>query len=115
MPQPRAASDGDSTSSEACRDRIEQRIIRAYVQLAVTDDTDCSRTVTLGRLCGLEVRLTEAPRTQQPDLPPFWLEIHSLATGSITESFGCFEFDDNELEAALDFVWEAKHRRQARN
>ena len=49
----------------ASRDRIEQQIIRAYVQLALTDDADCSRTVTLARLSGLEVRLTEAPWIEQ--------------------------------------------------
>jgi hypothetical protein len=115
MLQPGTASEADATCCNECRDRIEQQIIRAYVQLALTDDADCSRTVTLARLSGLEVRLTEVPRTEQPDLPPFWLEIHSLATGSTVDSFGCFEFDDDELEAAVEFVCEAKQCHQARN
>jgi hypothetical protein len=115
MLQPGTASEADATCCNECRDRIEQQIIRAYVQLALTDDADCSRTVTLTRLSGLEVRLTEVPRTEQPNLPPFWLEIHSLTTGSAIESFGCFEFDDDELEAAVEFVCAAKQCHQARN
>jgi hypothetical protein len=115
MPQPHAASDGDATGSDACRDRIAQQIIRAYVQLAMTHDVDGSRTVTLARRGGLEVRLTEAVSMERADLPPFWLEIHSLATASTIDSFGCFEFDEDELEAAVDFVCEVKQRHQAQN
>jgi hypothetical protein len=115
MPQQRAMSESDATGFHACRDRIEQQIIRAYVRLAPSDDANCSRTVTLARLSGLEVRLTEAPWIEQPDLPPFWQEIHSLTTGSTVDSIGCFEFGADELEAAVDFDCETKHRHRARN
>lgn len=115
MPQPRAESKGDATGYHACRDQIEQQIIRAYVQLALSDDAHCSRTVTLARLSGLEVRLTEAPWIDQPSLPPFWLELHSLTTGTTIDSIGCFDFGGDELVAAVDFVCEAKKRHRARN
>jgi hypothetical protein len=115
MPQPRAASEGDATGYYASRDQIEQQIIRAYVRLALSDDADCARTVTLAWLSGLEVRLTEVPWIEQPELPPFWLELHSLTTGTTIDSIGCFDFGEDELEAAVDFVREAKDRHQARN
>jgi hypothetical protein len=115
MPQPSAASKGDATDDYACRDQIEQQIIRAYVRLALADDAHGSRTVKLTALSGLEVRLTEAPWLEQPDLPPFWLEIHSLTTGTTIDSLGCFDFGEDDLEAAIDFVCEAKDRHQARN
>jgi hypothetical protein len=114
MLQPRTASEADATDYYACRDQIEQQIIRAYLQLMVLDGLGGSRTVTLAQLSGLEVRLTELPRTGQPDLPPFCLEIHSLATGPRVDSFGCFEFDD-ELEAAVEFVCKAKQCHQVPN
>ncbi|GEO16307.1 hypothetical protein [Microvirga aerophila] len=115
MPQPRAAPEGDATGDYACRDWIEQQIVRAYVRLALSNDADCSRTVTLARLSDLEVRLTEAPWIEQPDLPPFWLEINLLTTGSTIDSTGCFEFGEDELEAVVDLVCEAKDRHQAQN
>lgn len=68
------------------------------MRLAAPDEPSGSRTVTVAQLGGLKVRLTEAPLMERPDLPPFWLEIHSLATGSTLDSFGCFEFDEDELE-----------------
>ena len=71
MLQLRTASEGDATCCNGCRDRIEQQIIRAYLQLMVLDGLGGSRTVTFARLSGLEVRLTEVPRTEQPELPPF--------------------------------------------
>ena len=113
MPQPRGVSEGDATGYYASRDQIEQQIIRAYVRLALRDDADWSRTVTLARLSGLEVRLIEATWTKQLELPPFWLELHSVATGTTIDSIGCFDFGEDELEAAVDFVCEAKDRDQA--
>jgi hypothetical protein len=102
--------------SDTCRDRIEQQIIRAYVRLATEPDgADGSRTVTLARFGGLEVRLTEVPQQGRSDLPPFWLEIHSLVRGVTIDSIGCFEFDEDELEAIVDFICEAKQRYQTLN
>jgi hypothetical protein len=102
-------SAGDAAWPDARRDRIEEQIIRAYVHLIFAAEADGSRTVTVGRQGGLEVRLTEMPR---PGLPTFWLEIHSLGTRSIIDSLGCFEFDEDELAAAVDFICEAQERHQ---
>src|SRR3712207_1726291 len=82
MLQSFAASVGDALWSDACRDRVEEQIIRAYVRLALTDDADGSRTVTLARLGSFEVRLTEMPWTGLTGVPPFWLEICSVRTGA---------------------------------
>jgi hypothetical protein len=103
MLQPCTASEGDATCCNGCRERIEQKIIRAHVHLVMLDGLGGYRTVS-----GLEVRLTEVPWIEQSDLPPFWLEIHSLATGSTVDRCGCFEFNEDELEAAVEFVCKAK-------
>ncbi|MBM6583539.1 hypothetical protein ILT44_25390 [Microvirga sp. BT689] len=100
-------SAGDGVWPEARRDQIEEQIIRAYVQLIFAAEADGSRTVTLSRQGGLEVRLTEMPL---PGMPTFWLEIHSLGTRSIIDSLGCFEFDEDELAAAVEFICEAQER-----
>ena len=102
-------SAGDAAWPDARRDRIEEQIIRAYVHLVFATEADGSRTVTVSRQGSLEVRLTEMPR---PGLPTFWLEIHSLGTRSIIDSLGCFEFDEDELAAAVDFICEAQERHQ---
>ena len=115
MLQPCLASVGDAPCPDAYRDQIEQRIIRAYVRLVMADDVEGTRTVTFARLAGLEARLTEAPVPDMPDVPPFWLEIHSVATGTTLDSLGCFEFDEDELNAAVDFVWESQQRHRTSN
>ena len=115
MLQPCPALPVDAPCPDACRDRIEQQIIRAYVRLVTTDDAGGARTVTLARLDGLELRLTEAPMLDAPGVPPFWLEVHSLVTDMTLDSFGCFEFDEDELNAAVDFVWEAQQRHRTRH
>jgi len=115
MPQPCLALADADTCPAACRDQIEQQIIRAYVRLVTAEDAMGARSVTLARLAGLEVRLTEAPLAGTPNVPPFWLEIHSLATNTTLDSFGCFEFDEDELSAAVEFVWEGQQRHQTRN
>ncbi len=88
-------------------DRIEQQILRTYVQLAVTPErADGSRRATLARLGAVEVRLTECPHGEgdRPDAPPFWLEIYSHATCSTIDRCGCFEFDEAELATAADLI-----------
>ena len=102
-------STGNAAWPDARRDQIEEQIIRAYVQLIFAAEADGSRTVTLSRQDGLEVRLTEMPL---PGTPTFWLEIHSLRTRSVIDSLGCFEFDEDELVAAVDFICEAQERYQ---
>jgi hypothetical protein len=66
-------------------------------------------------LGSLEVRLTEMPRMELAGVPPFWLEICSPRTGSTLDSLGCFEFDEDELVAAVDFVCDAEQRHQTLN
>jgi hypothetical protein len=88
-------------------DEIEQRILRTYVQLAVTAErADGSRSATLARFGALEVRLIECPQPAGPvpAEPPFWLEIYSHETGSTVDRWGCFEFDEAELATATNLV-----------
>jgi hypothetical protein len=94
-------------------DEIEQRIIRAYVQLACTPETDGSRTVTVVRIGALEVRLTEVPEEQRhPGMPWFWLELYSSARHAIIDSCGCTELDEHELAQAVDLIANARRRAQ---
>jgi hypothetical protein len=76
------------------------------------DNLDGSRIVTVAQFGALEVRLSELPRVQKhPDVPQFWLEMYSHASFSTLDSYGCFDFDDTELAAAVEFVFEAERRR----
>jgi hypothetical protein len=97
-------------SPDACYDRIEQDIIRAYVRLALTSDqADGSRSVRLAQFGSVEVRLSEgAIEDMPPNVPPFWVEIYSYASDTIVDSCGCFEFDEDELSAAVELVIEAQ-------
>jgi len=64
-------------------DVIEQRILRTYVQLAVTPErVDGSRRATLARFGALEVRLTECvqPTGTPPAVPPFGI-VTGMADG----------------------------------
>jgi hypothetical protein len=100
----------DPLCSDPSPDLIAQRIILAYVQLAVAPKNAASRTVVIARHGGIEVRLTEVLVDAKPGLPPFWLEIHSYASGATIDSFGCHEFDEDELDAAVAFVRGARQR-----
>jgi hypothetical protein len=61
----------------------------------------------VGWLGACEVSLTEtAPHGTLAGTPPFWLETYCRASGRILDSCGCFEFDDAELEAAVQLVME---------
>ena len=95
-----------------CPDSIEQRIMTAYVHLAAAPDyPDGPRTFTLFRLDGLEVCLTEVPQNMlMMGLPSLWLELRSPLSGAITDSLGCFDFDEDELAAAVEFILEATRR-----
>ncbi|WP_262272423.1 hypothetical protein [Microvirga yunnanensis] len=111
MEQTRLMPMDDVAVHDRCRDWIEQKIVRAYVQLAVVpDNADGSCTVTLGRFGCLEVRLTEMPGEGLPNLPRFWLELYADGSDSVVDSFGCGDFDEDELEAAVTFVQAAMHR-----
>jgi hypothetical protein len=91
-------------------DHIEQLLIRAYVRLAYTgNSTNGRRTNAVGQFGSFEVRLTEMePKTALAGLPPFWVEIYSHASASTVDSFGCFEFDEDELAKVVEFIVEAK-------
>jgi hypothetical protein len=45
-------------------------------------------------------------------MPPFWLEIYSHTSNATIDSCGCFEFDEDELSAAVEIVAEARQRHQ---
>jgi hypothetical protein len=89
-------------------DEIEQRVMRAYVQLIFQPEgIGRSRTVTLQRFSSLEVRLTELPRDKTLEgVPPFWLELFS-ADGSSFDSLGFFDFDDTEIRSAVELIVDA--------
>jgi hypothetical protein len=91
-------------------DHIEQLLIRAYVRLAYTGNaTNGRRTNAVGQFGSFEVRLTEMePEATLAGLSPFWVEIYSFASGSTIDSYGCFEFDEDELAKAVEFIVEAK-------
>jgi hypothetical protein len=92
---------------ELCPDLIEQRIICAYIALLFTPQAGGCRITTVGWLGTCEVRLTEtAPDDAPAGTPPFWLEIYCHASGRTLDSCGCFEFDDAELETAVQLVME---------
>jgi hypothetical protein len=111
MAQQHARTLASAACPELCPDSVEQRIIRASVQLAaVPDHADGPQTVTLFRRGNLEVRLTEMAQDRMMGLPPFWLELHSPASGGTIDSLGCHEFDEKELAAAVEFVLEATQR-----
>jgi hypothetical protein len=94
-------------------DEIEQCIIRAYVQLACTSETNGSRTVTVVRIGALEARLTEVPDEHRlPGMPWFWLELYSSARRAVIDSCGCTELDEHELAQAVDLIANARQRAQ---
>ncbi|HZH50773.1 MAG TPA: hypothetical protein VEZ16_02720 [Microvirga sp.] len=112
MRHPRAMPLCTEAQAAACRDRIEETIIREYVRLAVTPaQASGLRTITLGQFGALEVRLTELPTMDGSPIPPFWLEIYSHACESVIDSCGCFEFNEHELGNAVELIVDA-HRRQ---
>jgi hypothetical protein len=103
--------------SDLCADEIEQRIIRAYVQLVFQAvDADNSRTVVVTRLGPLEVHLTEMlPAEINPGLPPFRIEVFDWPRQASVDSIGVHEFDDDELAAAVEMIVSAAHEAGTRN
>jgi hypothetical protein len=92
-------------------DYLESQILCAYVQLAMMPErANGTRSATLARFGALEVRLTECPAAEGlPDgVPPYWLEIYSSVTRSTIDSYGCFEFDEDELASAAELMEEAR-------
>ena len=111
MSQSRAVLAGHAAYSELCPDWIEQKLIRAYVQLAVGADYGAAaQTVMLARIGHLEFSLTEAYGADLDGMPPFWLELRALGSGAVIDSIGCHDFDADELAAAVAFVQDAMRR-----
>ncbi len=117
MSHSHAISAGAHTQMAPCRDRIEEQIIRGYVRLALApDQTSGLRTITLSQFGALEIRLTEVSgASEATPFPPFWIEIYSHASSCVIDSCGCFEFDEDELTAAVDLVFEAQRHQPALN
>jgi hypothetical protein len=92
--------------SDLCADEIEQRIIRAYVGLVYQAvDTANQRSVVVMRLGILEVHLTEIhPEDATPGVPPFWIEVFDWPQQTSIDSVGCYEFDEDELVAAVEMI-----------
>lgn len=93
-------------------DKIEQRIVRAFVHLTL-DSTERtgSRVVTVARAGFVEARLSEIPAPGKDlGLPQFWLEIYSHATRTVIGSRGCYDFNERELAAAVKMVSNALDR-----
>jgi hypothetical protein len=117
MSQLGAMRAGASSWEDACPGRIEEQIIRAYVQLAfMPNGANGSRAITLAQFGALEARLTEVPLAEPlSDIPSFWVEIYSYASGHTVDNCGCFEFDEDELAAAVELIIEAKQSQPALN
>jgi hypothetical protein len=93
---------------DLCPDLIEQRIIRAYVGLGFAPHIHGRRITTVGWLGPREVRLAEAaPNAADAGMPPIWVEVYCHHRGTVLDACGCFDFDDSELEAAVDLVMKA--------
>jgi hypothetical protein len=88
-------------------DEIEQRIIRAYVQLACRPrERGESRSLTVVRLPELNVRLTEASAKLQ-GMPLFWLEVYSDGSLSVIDSYGFSDLADDRLATAVEMIMSA--------
>ncbi len=92
--------------SDLCADEIEQRIIRAYVGLVYQAlDAANRRSVVVMRLGTLEVHLTELqPGDVTPGVPLFWIEVFDWPQQVSIDSVGCYEFDEDELVAAVEMI-----------
>jgi hypothetical protein len=92
--------------SDLCADEIEQRIIRSYVGLVYQAvDTANRRSVVVMRLGPLEVHLTEIhPEDTTPGVPPFWIEVFDWPQQASIDSVGFYEFDEDELVAAVAMI-----------
>jgi hypothetical protein len=111
MSQPLTPGDAEARTAP-CRDTVEQQIIRAYVRLMFEPkQDDGSRTITIMRVGSLEVRLTEHHQDYDlPTFPPLWVELYSHMSNSVISYCGCYEFDEDELDAAVELALSAYTR-----
>jgi hypothetical protein len=112
MSQPCTTLGDVETRTVPCRDSVEQKIIRAYVRLMFTPEQgNGCRTITILRVGSLEVRLSEHHQDYDlPTFPPLWVEVYSHASHSVIAFCGCYEFDEDELDAAVDLALSAYTR-----
>jgi hypothetical protein len=84
--------------------------MQACVQLALeTDDEHGAFSVPLARFGSLELCLTEMPQLGMAGLPSFWVELR-MGCGAVIDSFGFYEFDEDELVAISDFICDVMRR-----
>ena len=112
MSQPCAAPGHAEAQTNPCRDWVEQQIIRAYVRLVFAQDQkNDSRTTTIMRVGTLEVRLTELCQDYDlPTFPPLWVELYCHASESVVAFCNGYEFDEGEIDAAVELILSAYNR-----
>jgi hypothetical protein len=112
MSQPCATPGAAEAETIPCRDWIEQQIIRAYVRLVFAQDQkNDSRTTTIMRVGTLEVRLTELCQDYDlPTFPPLWVELYCCMSESVVAFCNGYEFDEGEIDAAVELVLSAYSR-----
>ena len=112
MSQPCAAPGHAEAQTIPCRDWVEEQIIRAYVRLCFAhDQKNGSRTITIMRVGTLEVRLTELRQDyDMPTFPPLWVELYCRASKSVVAFCNGYEFDEDEMDAAVELVLTAYSR-----
>jgi hypothetical protein len=98
-----------------CHNRIEEEIIRAYVRLACTlDQPKGLRTQVVARFGALEIRMTEALLGEvPPQAPRFRIEIYSHKSDAVLDRGDYFEFDEDELRAAVELIVSAQVNQSA--
>lgn len=91
-------------------DEIEQRIIRAYVQLTCRPrKREENHSMIVVRLPQLNVRLSEAS-PEIRGVPLFWLEAYSNGSLSVIDSYGFSDLDEDELAKAVEMIMSAGER-----
>ena len=112
MSQPCTTLGDAEARTPPCRDFVEQEIIRAYVRLVFTPEQgNGSRTITIMRVGSIDVRLTEHHQNYDlPTFPPLWVELYSSESSSIIAYCGCYEFDEDELDTAVELALSAYTR-----
>ncbi|MGF9764292.1 hypothetical protein AAII07_55235 [Microvirga sp. 0TCS3.31] len=112
MSQPFKTPGDADAQTPPCRDFVEQQIVRAYVRLMFTPEHgNGSRTVTIMRVANLGLRLTEHHQNYDlPTFPPLWVELYSPESNTVVAYCGCYEFDEDELHAAVELALSAYTR-----
>ena len=109
MSQPCAVPGDAEAQTVPCREWVEEQIIRAYVRLVFAQDQkNGSRTITIMHVGNLEVRMTELCQDYDlPTYPPLWVELYCRASKSVIAFCNGYEFDEDEIDAAVELVLSA--------